>query len=320
MTDDAAANAGHDEAYLLSRREHYGTQTADTISNLKDTVEDYDLSEFVGWSNAVHTSGDQSIGGTKRFTGTVTVPTPAASSYEAANTDYVDSAIDTTVHLTGSQDVHGHKKFWDMVEVQDPDSETSYEAANTRFVTGFAVKLTGNQSVAGNKSFTGATSMDSLIAGTIHPDSFQRGSGSWAGTNYAEMFNVTGFAISDVTWSDVGFDRFVNERSDDVDSIFDGIAFKTPVNGIWTFSACITTPVASTDYYFAMQFLTNTNVNIAQQSFPAWNGDKATLTATRYLTTGHSVKLRVYHNYSPSLTFPANGNNSPSWFSACLIA
>ena len=110
---------GHNEAYLLSRAEHYGTQTADTVSDLHDTVIGYNLNEFAGWAHAVQDSGDQLVDGVKTLGDRLemnghkitTLANPSANCGDAANSAYVDSGSTTLVRVTGDQHIGGAKNF-----------------------------------------------------------------------------------------------------------------------------------------------------------------------------------------------------------------
>ena len=112
-------DAGHNEAYLLSRAEHYGTQTADTISDLHDTVVGYNLNEFVGWVHAVQDAGDQTVNGVKTLGDRLemggnkitTLANPSANCGDAANSAYVDSGSTYVVRTSGNQSVGGVKHF-----------------------------------------------------------------------------------------------------------------------------------------------------------------------------------------------------------------
>ena len=112
-------DAGHDEAYLLSRAEHYGTQTADTVSDLHDTVTGYNLDEFTGWVHAVHDAGDQTVNGVKTLGDRLemggnkitTLGNPSANCGDAANSYYVDSGSTYVVRTYEDQSVGGTKHF-----------------------------------------------------------------------------------------------------------------------------------------------------------------------------------------------------------------
>ena len=112
-------DAGHNEAYLLSRAEHYGTQTADTISDLEATVTGYNLNEFTGWVHAVQDAGNQTVNGVKTLGDRLemngnkitTLANPSANCGDAANSAYVDSGSTYLVRTAGNQSISDTKHF-----------------------------------------------------------------------------------------------------------------------------------------------------------------------------------------------------------------
>jgi hypothetical protein len=116
-------NAGAYKAVLLASSA-YGTPLV-TLNNLEDvvytgTVTDGDVLVFDGntgdWtnnSNVFFKNKNQTVTGNTTFSGTVKVPTPAASddSTNAANTAWVLDVADTLVHLAGAEAITGNKTF-----------------------------------------------------------------------------------------------------------------------------------------------------------------------------------------------------------------
>lgn len=145
-------------------------------------------------SRLVHTTGDETIAGAKSFSGTValnngaTVPTGKAltvtdaptANTDAANKGYVDGKIDDLasdsrlVHITGAETVTGAKTFSASVALNGgaavPTGKTltvtdaptaNTDAANKKYVDdtvagSTVVHTSGDESIAGTKTFTGA--------------------------------------------------------------------------------------------------------------------------------------------------------------------
>ena len=99
MTEDA--HAGHNEAWLLDRANGYGSQKANTISDLHDEVIRYRLDEFAEPTAFVEMNGQK----------LATVGNPSANCGDAANSRYVDSGSTYVVRTSGDQSVDGGKNF-----------------------------------------------------------------------------------------------------------------------------------------------------------------------------------------------------------------
>ena len=295
MTDDA--NAGHNEAWLLDRANGYGSQKANTISDLHDEVIKYRLDEFAQPTTFVEMNGQK----------LTTVANPSANSGDAANSRYVDSGSTYVVRTSGNQSVAGDKSFSGNLTVPDPGAG-SFQIANTRYVDGYAVALSGNQTITGNKYFHGNLSCDK----------FNRGTGSLCGTNFSSVFRVTsGFSVSHNAWTNFDWNHAANEVGDDGGGMSSGNDFDIPITGMYILSACITLPV--TPCYWAIQWFNNPYI-ISQESRPIFDNDKINLTTCYHFAAGDVVTLRIYQDSAGSLTVPAHSGSTPCWASATLVA
>lgn len=130
-------------------------------------------------------TGNQEIEGVKTFTESPIVPTPEAGdkSDKAATTQFVADALEAwdidernDVKLTGDQSVDGVKTFTDSPVVPTvPDGDVSGKAASTEFVANAVkqandaddtvVRVTGDQSVDGVKTFTASPQVPTAPAG-----------------------------------------------------------------------------------------------------------------------------------------------------------
>lgn len=139
---------------LTSEAQDIVTDAAAHIGTNALHVSTADRNKWNGVDNAVKVAGNQSIAGTKTFTGTVVVPTPTAAS-QAATKAYVDSVAGGGGGGGGTTYTAGTGLTLEGTEFS-LDSSTQATLAD---VAGKAdddavVKLTGNQSVAGVKTFT----------------------------------------------------------------------------------------------------------------------------------------------------------------------
>lgn len=113
-----------------------------------------DRSKWDGIDNAVKVAGNQSIAGTKTFTGAVVVPTPTAAS-QAATKAYVDSVAGGggggggTTYTAGEGLALEGTEFSLSSETQATLADVSGKADDDA-----VVKLAGDQTVAGTKTFS----------------------------------------------------------------------------------------------------------------------------------------------------------------------
>jgi hypothetical protein len=143
----------------------------------------------------VKLTGNQSVGGTKTFTSPPVVPTPTAATH-AARKEYVDDAVSAlegdAVLLTGNQSIGGTKTFTSTIvgnltgnvsgnagtvtngvytsrtlTAGDGLSGGGSLAANRSFaVDSTVVRTSGDQTIYGEKSFTGTINTHTLFVGT----------------------------------------------------------------------------------------------------------------------------------------------------------
>jgi hypothetical protein len=113
-----------------------------------------DRSKWNSVDNAVKVAGNQSIAGTKTFTGTVVVPTPTAAS-QAATKAYVDSVAGGGGGGGGTTYTAGEGLALEGTEFSlSSETQATLSAVAGKASDDAVVKLTGNQSVAGVKTFT----------------------------------------------------------------------------------------------------------------------------------------------------------------------
>jgi hypothetical protein len=115
-------------------------------------------------SARVTLTGDQSIAGVKTFTSSPVVPLTPTTTTQAASKGYTDTGLSTKVGVSGSESISGVKTFTSSPIVPDPT--TAQQAASKAYVDANAgeggphdhnstyVALTGNQTVAGVKTFS----------------------------------------------------------------------------------------------------------------------------------------------------------------------
>ena len=164
-------------AYKSYTDEAIETLTTDEITPIKTNITTLQNAD----KNNVKISGNQTIGGVKTFSALPQAATAPTSNNQLSNKKYVDdtvSAAQTTlqssittltnadkqnVKLTGAQTVNGVKTFGEIPILPETDPESDNQAARKAYVdaqikavdvSSKAVMLTGDQSVAGVKTFT----------------------------------------------------------------------------------------------------------------------------------------------------------------------
>lgn len=155
-----------------------------TLQSLTDALNDA-MASKADDNGVVKLSGNQTIAGTKTFSASPVVPTAQAgdATQKVASTAFVTGAIaaahasaPTLVRTAGDQTIDGVKTFLQAPVVPtQAQTDNSTKAASTAFVkTAIAaldidekndVKLTGNQTIAGTKTFSSSPVVPTPTAG-----------------------------------------------------------------------------------------------------------------------------------------------------------
>ena len=147
-------------------------------------------------TGVVKTSGNQTIAGVKTFSQSPVVPSPSVAG-DAVNKGYLDGQLDTKEDSLGvgnsSQYLRGDRT-WQTLDSQavglgnvdntsdldKPISTAVQSALNTKADDSDVVKLTGNQTISGEKTFSTAPKFGSGTIGQVWTATSVNGEGAWA--------------------------------------------------------------------------------------------------------------------------------------------
>ena len=130
------------------------SEASDHVATDSVHVSAADRTKWNGVDNAVKVTGDQTVAGAKTFTGTVVVPTPQAAS-QAATKAYVDSVAGGGGGGGGGTYTAGTGLTLEGTEFSlSTETQSTLSAVSGKASDDAVVKLTGDQTVAGIKTFS----------------------------------------------------------------------------------------------------------------------------------------------------------------------
>lgn len=231
-------------------------QTEDLMEDIADHLSDQtahvSTADRTAWngvvSNAVKTSGDQTVGGSKTFSSPVTVATPTANGH-AATKAYVDAAV-AGGGGGGTAYTAGEGLTLDGTEFSlDSATQSTLASVSDKAEDDEVVKLTGAQTVAGIKTFssiplipTDTPTQNAQVASKAYVDAaVAGGGGGGGGTTYTAG---TGLQLVGTEFS------LDSSTQGKVAGAVQNTGAET-IAGVKTFSSSPLVPTPTTDYQIA---------------------------------------------------------------------